>query len=179
MTGASGSILALDLLHKLRLQPEWETHFVMSRGARLTMDHEVPGMLQEFLDHADVLYDNSDIDAAISSGTFSAAGMVIVPCSMKTMAGIHSGYSENLILRAADVTLKECRPLILVPRETPLSTIHLRNMYELSAMGVTMIPPMLTFYNSPTGIDDMVTHITGKILDHFGIESEGFCRWKG
>lgn len=177
VTGASGLILALDLLRQVRDRPGWETHLVMSRGAQVTMDFELPGRRQEFLDCADVVYDNGDIGAAIASGSFETAGMAVVPCSMKTVAGIHSGYAENLILRAADVTIKEGRPLVLVPREAPLSPIHLRNLYELSMMGVTAMPPVLTFYNEPQGVEDMVAHLTSKVLERFGIRSDRYRRW--
>ena len=104
--------------------------------------------------------------------------MVVIPCSMKTAAGIHSGYADTLLLRAADVTIKEGRPLVLVPRETPLSPIHLRNLHELSLMGAAVIPPVMTFYNAPQTVDDMVQHIVGKILDRLGIPAE-YRRWQG
>ena len=126
---------------------------------------------------ADHVYDLHDIGASIASGTFKTEGMVVVPCSMKTVAGIHSGYSDNLLLRAADVTLKERRKLVLVARETPLHTIHLRNMMELSQMGAIILPPMLTFYNRPENIQQMVEHIAAKVLDIYGIESKKFRRW--
>lgn len=179
MTGASGSVLALDLLRQLRLNPDLEIHFVMSRGAEITMGYEAPSQQRELRNYAHQIYDNGSIGAAIASGSFTTVGMVVVPCSMKTVAGIHSGYSENLILRAADVTLKERRPLVLVPREAPFSPIHLRNLYELSMMGVTVLPPVMTFYHQPKEIGDMVTHLTGKILDCFGLPSENYSRWNG
>lgn len=150
----------------------------MSHGAEITMEYEMPGSRQDFLNLAHRVYDNRCISAAIASGSFQTAGMVVVPCSMKTVAGIHSGYSDNLILRAADVTIKEGRPLILVPRETPLSPIHLRNLYELSMMGVSIFPPMMTFYNEPQTVDDMVQHLAGKILDRLGIPAD-YQRWNG
>lgn len=178
MTGASGAVLALELLRRLKERPEWETHFVMSRGAEVTVNYELPGRKEELLGLADQVYDNTNIGAAIASGSFAASAMVVIPCSMKTVAGIHSGYSDNLILRAADVTLKEGRPLVLVPRETPLSPIHLRNLYDLSMMGAAVIPPMMTFYNGPQTVDDMVRHIVGKLLDRLGIPVE-YGRWNG
>jgi 4-hydroxy-3-polyprenylbenzoate decarboxylase len=174
MTGASGSVLALELLKRLRGFPEWETHFVMSRGAALTASHELPGC--DFSAVADTVYDNGDIGAAIASGSFRAAGMAVLPCSMKTVAGINGGYADNLILRAADVTLKEGRPLVLVPRETPLSPVHLRNLSELAMMGAAIIPPMMTFYNRPETIGDMVSHLIGKVLDRLGLPAE-YKRW--
>ena len=178
MTGASGSSLALALLRQLRDLPDWETHFVLSHGAEVTIDYELPGQKSEFFALADQVYDNSNIGAAIASGSFPTAGMVVIPCSMKTAAGIHSGYSDSLILRAADVTLKEGRPLVLVPRETPLSPIHLRNLYELSMMGVAIVPPMMTFYRGPQTVDDMIRHLIGKVLDRLGIPA-GYRRWGG
>lgn len=125
----------------------------------------------------DATYSNGQIDASIASGSFQTEGMIIVPCSMKTVAGIHSGYADNLLLRAADVTLKERRPLLLVPRETPLSPIHLRNLYELSMMGVSIVPPMMTFYNRASSIEDMEAHLVGKIMDLLGIPAE-YQRWQ-
>ena len=124
------------------------------------------------------MLDLKNIGASIASGTYRTEGMIIVPCSMKTLAGIHSGYSDNLLLRAADVTIKERRKLVLVARETPFSHIHLRNMTELAQMGAIILPPMLTYYNLPVTIQDMTNHIAGKVLDIFGIELEGFNRWK-
>lgn len=121
-----------------------------------------------------------EIGAGPASGSFRTAGMVIVPCSMKTIAGIHSGYAENLLLRAADVTIKEQRPLVLAARETPLSPIHLRNLQELSMMpGVRIIPPMMTFYHCPESIDEMVYHLAAKLLEPFGIEAKEYRRWTG
>lgn len=128
---------------------------------------------------ADYVYDNQNIGAAPASGSFRTDGMIVVPCSMKTAAGIASGYSDNLLLRAADVTLKERRRLVLVARECPLSTIHLRNLYELSRYGAVILPPVLSFYNHPDSLDCCIRHITGKILDMFGLEGEGYRRWEG
>ena len=178
MTGASGAVLTLELLRRLGTVPAWETHFVMSRGAEATIGYELPGRREELLSLADRVYENSQIDAAIASGSFAVGGMVVIPCSMKTAAGIHSGYADTLLLRAADVTIKEGRPLVLVPRETPLSPIHLRNLHELSLMGAAVIPPVMTFYNAPQTVDDMVQHIVGKILDRLGIPTE-YRRWNG
>lgn len=179
VTGASGTALALDLLRELRRLGKWEVHAVASAGAFATARHEVPdGGASLFREHADVWHDNGDIGASIASGSFRTEGMVVVPCSMKTLAGIHSGYADSLILRAADVTIKERRPLVLAVRETPLSPVHLRNMAELAAMGVVMLPPVLTFYNHPESIGDMVRHVTGKILDIFREDAGGYRRWK-
>ena len=124
-------------------------------------------------------HDIGNIGAAIASGTFETEGMAVVPCSMKTLAGICHGYAENLLLRAADVTLKERRKLVLVARETPLGLVHLRNMTALAEMGVTILPPMLTYYQHPQSIEDMTTHIVGKIMREFRLEAPGFRRWEG
>jgi 4-hydroxy-3-polyprenylbenzoate decarboxylase len=152
---------------------------VASRSALLTLEHELPGRPGCFRELADVWYDNTEIGAAIASGTFKTAGMAVVPCSMKTLAGICAGYADTLILRAADVTLKERRPLVLAPRETPLSGIHLRNMAELAHLGAIMLPPMLSFYHRPESVADMVRHVTGKIMDVFGDEAPQYRRWSG
>jgi len=120
------------------------------------------------------------IGACPASGSFKTKGMLIVPCSMKTLAGIHSGYADSLILRAADVTIKEQRPLVLAARESPLSTIHLRNLYELSMIqGVKIVPPMMTFYNRPKSIEEMMYHTAARLLEPFGIEAKEYKRWKG
>lgn len=179
ISGGSGIPLAVELLRQLRTVPDVETHLVCTRGGEITAAQESDLSVEEIRALADVVYDNQDIGAHIASGTYKTDGMVVVPCSMKTVAGICSGYTDNLLLRAADVTLKERRKLILVARECPLNTIHLRNMYELSQMGVEILPPMLTYYNHPQTIEDCTRHIVGKILDRFGIEGEDFRRWNG
>lgn len=171
--------IALELLRQLKENPEVETHLMYTRGAELTLAQEAGVTPAELDALADVVYDNRNIGAGPASGTFQTMGMVVVPCSMKTAAGICSGYSENLLLRAADVTLKERRKLVLVARECPLSTIHLRNLLELSQMGVEILPPMLTYYNHPKTLEDCTRHIVGKILDRFGIEGDHFRRWEG
>lgn len=171
--------IALELLRQLKENPEVETHLMYTRGAELTLAQETGVTPAELDALADVVYDNRNIGAGPASGTFQTMGMVVVPCSMKTAAGICSGYSENLLLRAADVTLKERRKLVLVARECPLSTIHLRNLLELSQMGVEILPPMLTYYNHPKTLEDCTRHIVGKILDRFGIEGDHFRRWEG
>lgn len=179
ISGGSGMPIALELLRQLRENPEVETHLVYTRGAEMTLAQETKVSLAELGALADVVYDNRNVGAGPASGTFKTMGMVVVPCSMKTAAGICSGYSENLLLRAADVTLKERRRLVLVARECPLSTIHLRNLLELSQMGVEILPPMLTYYNHPKTLEDCTRHIVGKILDRFGIEGACFQRWEG
>ncbi len=179
ISGGSGIPLAVELLLQLHAVPDVETHLVCTRGGEITAAQESDLSMDEIRALADVVYDNQNIGAYIASGTYKTDGMVVVPCSMKTVAGICSGYTDNLLLRAADVTLKERRKLLLVARECPLNTIHLRNMYELSRMGVEILPPMLTYYNHPQTIEDCTRHIVGKILDRFGIEGENFRRWNG
>lgn len=176
ISGASGFPLAVGVLKALREHREIETHLVLTRGAELTMTEE--GMTAAgVMELADRVYDSCDLGAPIASGTFRTEGMIVIPCSMKTAAGINSGFSDNLLLRAADVTVKEGRKLVLVVRETPLSPIHLKNLLELSQLGVVIMPAMMTFYNSMTTAEDMAQHLTGKILDRFGLEHTGFKRW--
>jgi len=177
MSGASGASLALQMLEILRESPDWETHLVISNGAEETIIQETEYKPTDVMELADKVYSIRDIGASIASGTFKTEGMVIVPCSMKTVAGIACGYSDNLLLRAADVTIKERRNLVLLARESPLSTIHLRNMLSLSELGAIIMPPMITYYNKPHDLNDLNRHIIGKVLDRFGIEVNGFNRW--
>jgi 4-hydroxy-3-polyprenylbenzoate decarboxylase len=177
ISGASGAAIAIELLKQLQSRVDWETHLVISRGARRTIAMETDYSFAEVEALAAQCHAIEDVGASIASGTFKSAGMVVVPCSMKTVSGIAHGFSENLLLRAADVTIKERRKLILVARESPLSQIHLGNLLLLANMGVTILPPVLTFYNRPASIADMTRHIVGKILDSFGLEAAGFHRW--
>lgn len=177
MTCASGAPITVEILRQLKRHPDIETHFVCTSNASLTLKQETDLSIDDLYSLADVVYDNQNIGAAIASGTFPTAGMIVVPCSMKTAAGIICGYSDSLLLRAADVTIKEGRKLVLVPRETPLSPIHLRNLYELSRIGVAIVPPMITYYSGAEKISDCTVHIAGKILDQFHIKCEGFQRW--
>lgn len=177
MSGASGALLGIQMLEILKENPKWESHLVISKGAEETIKQETEYTVEDVIKLADNAYSIKDIGASIASGTFKTEGMVIVPCSMKTVAGIACGYSDNLLLRAADVTIKERRNLVLVARESPLSTIHLRNMLTLSELGAIIIPPMITYYNKPNNLNDLNRHIIGKVLDRFGIEVNGFNRW--
>lgn len=180
LSGASGAPLALACLKELKRHPDWEVHLIVSDGAAQTLRCETDCTLEELKALAHTCYEMDQIGAGPASGTFPAAGMLIVPCSMKTAAGICSGYADNLLLRAADVTIKEGRPLVLVARESPLSPIHLRNLYELSKIpGITILPPMMTFYNRPATIEEMTHHMVCKMLERFGIHPEGFRRWTG
>lgn len=178
ISGASCASLAVRLLKALRNQPDWETHVIITEGARRTLQHETGLQIEQVEALADRAHPLADIGASVASGTFRTAGMVVIPCSMKTVAGIAHGYSENLLLRAADVTLKERRKLVLVARETPLSLIHLKNMCTLAAMGTVLLPPMLTAYQGDRSADGMEDHIVGKVLAEFGIEYEHFHRWQ-
>lgn len=177
ISGASGSVLALELLKAFREMPDWETHLVITRGGVRTLEHETRVSESQLADYATRVYDCEDVGANIASGTFETEGMVVVPCSMKTVAGVCHGYSDNLLLRAADVTIKERRKLVMLARETPLSTIHLRNMLSLAEAGVVVMPPMLTYYNHPKTLSDATNHIVGKVLHEFGIEGRRFKRW--
>ena len=177
ISGASGSVLALELLKTLREMPDWETHLVISKGGVRTLEHETCVTESQLTDYATQVYDREDVGANIASGTFETEGMVIVPCSMKTVAGVCHGYSDNLLLRAADVTIKERRKLVMLVRETPLSAIHLRNMLSLAETGVVVMPPMLTYYNHPQSLSDATDHMVGKILHEFGIHGIKFKRW--
>ena len=177
ISGASGMPIAIGVLKALQEQEAWQSCLVISTGGEKTIEMETPYTVEEVKKLADEVYDIRNIGASIASGTFKTEGMVVVPCSMKTLSGIANGYSDNLLLRAADVVLKERRKLVLVARETPFNTIHLRNMLSLSEMGAIIMPPMQTYYNKPENVDDMVNHMVGKILDVFGIEHKSFRRW--
>ena len=179
VSGASGAPLAAAFLKAMQGVQNWQTHLVLTRGAALTLAQETdlhPADLQAL---ADVTYPESEVGAAIASGSFRADGMAVVPCSMKTLAGIACGYSDTLLLRAADVMLKERRKLVLVARETPLNAIHLRNMLTLTEMGAVILPPMLTYYHRPQTAAEMTAQIVGKLLDQFDIPAPGYARWNG
>lgn len=182
VTGATGAPIALRLLEVLREVPEVETHLVLSTWARSTIEVETSRTSRQFAELADVSHKFGEQGATISSGSYPVAGMVIVPCSMKTLAAVRHGFADNLISRAADVTLKERRPLVLVPRETPLNEIHLENMLALSRMGARIVPPMPAFYDIPRGISDIVDHIVMRILDQFQLPAPTADiaeRWQG
>ncbi|HEX9019344.1 MAG TPA: UbiX family flavin prenyltransferase [Anaerolineaceae bacterium] len=179
VSGASGTILAETLLRALRDQPDVETHLVMTRGALRTLELESSLAKDEFLALAHKVHPIGDIAASIASGSYVTAGMVVIPCSMKTLAGIVTGYSDNLLLRAADVCLKERRKLILVTRETPLSALHLENMLKATQYGALILPPMLTFYDHPQTIEDLIHPLIGRILMQFGLDYPQFQAWEG
>ena len=177
MSGASGAILGIEALRIFRELGGYETHLIVSTGAKLTIALETGATLDEVRGLADVVHDNANLGAAVASGSFRTMGMLVVPCSMKTVAGIAHGFSDNLLLRAADVMLKEGRPLVLMPRETPLSIIHLRNLLAAAEAGAAIGPPMVTHYHGPTSIADMNRHLLGKALGRMGIDLPGMRRW--
>ena len=177
VTGATGVGMSYRLLQALKQVEGCEIHLIVSKGAALTWKLECTQPIEKLYDLADVIYEEEDLAADISSGSFVTDGMIILPCSMKTLAGIVSGYAENLILRSADVCLKENRKVVLVPREMPLGRIHLRNMKEAADYGCVIVPPVLTFYNGASSIEEQIDHIIGKILLQFGITYSLFQPW--
>ena len=177
MTGSSAPQLAIVLLQVLRDIADVEVHLVISRAAGRTIELETNLEQHDVEALGDVVYDSQDFAAAISSGSFLVDGIAVIPCSMKTLASVATGVSTDLIARAADVNLKERRPVVLVTRETPLNLIHLRNMETVTLAGATVLPPVPAFYHRPKSIDDLLRHTAGKVLDQFGIEHDAFRRW--
>lgn len=179
VSGASGAPLAVELLKQLcTYHPEIETHLVVTRSGEMTLRQETGMALDELRTLATVSHDNDSIGAAIASGSFKTTGMIVAPCSMKTVAGIVSGYSDNLLLRAADVCLKERRKLVLVARESPLSTVHLRNLYEASKLGAVILPPMPAYYCRPRTIEDCIRQTVSRTLAQFDLDEDGY-QWEG
>ena len=177
ITGASGAILGIRLLELLKKSGS-ETHLILSDVAKKIIEHETDHTVKDVGKLADHVYENSDFFAPIASGSFRCDAMVIIPCSMKTLGGIASGYSNSLILRTADVFLKERRKIVLVTREMPLSQIHINNMEKVSGAGAVILPPVMTFYSKPKNINDMINHVTGKVLDNIGMDNAIYRRWK-
>lgn len=171
ISGASGAPIAIRLLQRLKENQDVETHLIMSDSACLTIEQETEYSVQQVQSLADVVYDIKKIGARPASGSFQIDKMIIVPCSMKTVAGIASGYSDNLLLRSADVMLKEGRPLFLVARESPLSPIHLRNLQELSMIGVRIIPPMVSYYQGYKTIEEWTNNFVERLLDKMEIQN--------
>ena len=178
ITGATGVIYGVRLLERLR-DAGVETHLVMSRWGSRTLLHETTWTRERVEALATAVYPSNDMGAAISSGSYRTDGMVIAPCSAKSLAAIAHGFGENLIHRAADVTLKERRLLVLMVREAPLSPIHLENMLKLSRIGAVVLPPMPAFYHLPQTVDEIVDHTVGRVLDQFGIDHPATMRWTG
>lgn len=171
ISGASGAPIAIRLLQRLKVNQDIETHLIMTDNACLTIEQETEYSVQQVQSLADVVYDIKKIGARPASGSFQIDKMIIVPCSMKTVAGIASGYSDNLLLRSADVMLKEGRPLFLVARESPVSLIHLRNLQELSMIGVRIIPPMVSYYQGYKTIEEWTNNFVERLLDKMEIQN--------
>jgi 4-hydroxy-3-polyprenylbenzoate decarboxylase len=179
ITGATGAVYGVRLLERLRAISGVETHLVISDAASLTLHQEVGLQRREVEALAHVVHKNREIGASIASGSFQTDGMVIAPCSMKTLAAVAHGISDNLIARAADVILKERRRLVLMVRETPFNLAHLRNMTAVTEMGGIVFPPLPSFYNKPGSIDEMIDHTVARVIDLLGIENDLAPRWGG
>ena len=178
MTGSTGAIFGVRFLEALK-QCDVETHLVISKWAQRTIEHETNYTIEQVRSLANVVHSPGDMGATISSGSFLTEGMVVIPCSVRTLGSIANGYGEHLVHCAADVVLKERRRLVLVVRETPLSEVHLENMLKLARIGVVMLPPVPAFYSHPQTIDDIVNHIVARVLDQFKIEAPFAKRWDG
>lgn len=178
VSGASGVVMSRTLLTALS-RAGCETHLVVTDSARRTWELETGEGVEALTGLADRVYGAGDMAARISSGSFVTGGMIVLPCSMKTLAGIVSGYTDNLLLRAADVCLKENRRVVLCPREMPLGRVHLRNMLAASELGCAIVPPVLTFYNGAQTVQQQINHVVGKVLLQFGLASEDFVPWEG
>jgi 4-hydroxy-3-polyprenylbenzoate decarboxylase len=178
MTGATGAIFGVRLLQALKAS-DIESHLVISTWAQRTIEHETPYTVDQVRALASIAHSSADMGATISSGSFATEGMVVVPCSMRTLGAIASGYGEHLVHRAADVVLKERRRMVLVTREMPLSEVHLENMLKLARMGVVIMPPVPAFYNRPQSIGDIVDHVVARVLDQFGIAVPFAKAWDG
>lgn len=177
ITGSTGTIYGIRILEVLK-KSKIETHLIMSEWAKKCLTLETKYDLKYVKSLADSYSDDSNMAASVSSGTYKTDGMIVIPCSMKTLSSIANGYDETLVARAAGVTIKEARKLVLVTRETPLSSIHLENMLKLARIGVVILPPAPGFYTLPKSIDDLVNHTVGKCLDQFNIDHKLFKRWK-
>lgn len=179
ISGSSAPQFGIALLEALRGMSGIETHLVLSTAARTTIRLETDRDWREVAMLADVSHDPDDFAAPVASGSFITMGMAIVPCSMKTLAAVATGYADSLLSRAAEVALKERRRLVLVPRETPLALAHLRNMVAVTEAGAVVLPPIPAFYHRPSTIEELIDHTTGKVLDQFGIAHDLFRRWEG
>lgn len=179
ISGASAPVYGIRLLEALRGDPTVETHAIVSSGAKATIAYETKWKVEDVVALADVAYDEKDLSAALASGTFITHGMVVAPCSMRTLGMIAHSLNENLIVRAADVHLKERRKLVLMVRETPLHAGHLKSMYDLSLYGAVILPPVPAFYHLPKTMEDLIDHSVGKALDQLGVAHDLFRRWTG
>lgn len=178
ISGASGPILGVKLLEALRMVPNVETYLVMSHGAAAILQDESKVSYEQVCSLADRVFAEDDLGASISSGSFHTDGMVVLPCSMKTLSGIANAYDDNLLIRAADVCLKEGRKLVLCPREAPLNRIHLKNMLSCSEAGAVILPPMFSFYAKPQSMDDMIDQFLGKVFMQFDLDYPKFRPWE-
>jgi len=179
ITGATGAIYGVQMLRALAELADWESHVVLTDAGALNLWHELKMKRKELEKLADVAHHPKDIAATIASGSFLTEGMVIAPCSMKTLAAVAHAHADDLVSRAADVVLKERRRLVLVPRETPLNLAHLRNMTAVTEMGGIIFPPVPAFYAQPRSLDDIVAHTVARVLDLFGVHSARLARWQG
>ena len=179
ITGATGAIYGVELLKSLRRLRGWESHVILSDAGALNLWHELKLKRKELERLAHVAYHPKDIAAAIASGSFLTEGMVIAPCSMKTLAAVAHAHADDLVSRAADVVLKERRRLVILPRETPLNLAHLRNMVAVTEMGAIVFPPVPALYAHPKSIEDLVAHAVARVLDLFGVHSSTLARWQG
>ena len=179
MSGASGVIYGVRLLEALKKESDAETHLILSDSAKININLETEWSVKDVQALADHVHSNRDIAATIASGSFQTAGMIVVPCAIKTLSAIANSYADSLIVRAADVILKERRRLVLVPREPPLHTGHCELLYKASQLGAIIAPPMPAHYIKPQSIDDLVNHHVGRILDLFDIDSAFVKRWQG
>jgi 4-hydroxy-3-polyprenylbenzoate decarboxylase/2,5-furandicarboxylate decarboxylase 2 len=180
MTGATGAVYGVRMLQVLQPQTDWETHLVISNAGVVNLKHEMNLKRSDLAELADVVHGINDIAASISSGGFKTEGMIIAPCSMKTLSAVAHGFGDNLISRGADVVLKERRRLVVMPRETPFNLVHIRNMASVTEMGGIMFPPMPAFYSKTNSIASMVDETVGRILDMFGVAVDGlYTPWEG
>jgi len=179
ITGASGVIYGIRLLEVLSDMKEVETHLIISEAGETNIKQETNRKVEQVKALADFSYDINDIGARLASGSFKRDGMVVIPCTVKTMSALANSYAENLLIRAGDTTLKERNKLVLVVRETPLHLGHIRNMERLTEMGAIILPPVPAFYHKPKTIQDIIDHTVGKVLDIFGIEHNLFQKWSG
>ena len=179
MSGASGVIYGIRMLEVLKTIAEVETHLIISNGAKLNISIETNWSVKEVEALAEVVHNDHNLAASVSSGSFKTDGMIVLPCSMKTLSGIVTSYADTLIVRAADVVLKEHRRLVIVPRETPLHVGHCKLLYEAAMNGTIIAPPMPAFYNDPETLDDIINHTTGRLMDLFGLNNDFVKRWEG
>jgi 4-hydroxy-3-polyprenylbenzoate decarboxylase len=179
ISGASGAIYGIRVLEMLQAFEQVETHLVLSRYGRLNIELETDYSIKQVEELADELHSDRNQAASISSGSFGVDGMIVAPCSMKSLSAIVHSYADSLLVRAADVCLKERKPLVLMPRETPLHTGHCKLLYEASQLGAIIAPPLPAFYTQPESLDDIINHSVGRVLDLFGLDTGTLKRWQG